>query len=168
MTPDKTQYLVAALGDAVIVSVCGRAVYTTCRDFGEFLEKVGKNPDVRKLILDMKFCDGVDSTVLGLIAGAAGDFRGKGGEVVLQRCSPRIAEVARNLGLGALLTLLPGDETDAGTEKLLAEGKTSSAASAPATNHAILRAHETLMDANPDNVPRFKEVVDFMRADLGM
>ena len=106
--------------------------------------------------------------VLGLIAGAAGDFRGKGGEVVMQRCGPRIAEVVANLGLGSLLTLLSGDAVDAGTEKLLAEGATSCAAAAPATNRTILQAHETLMAADPDNVPRFKQVVDFMRADLGM
>ena len=168
MSNDNTQYLVAALGDAVIVSVRGRAVYTTCREFGEFLEKVGGSPDVRKLILDMKLCEGVDSTVLGLIAGAAGDFRGKGGEVVMQCCGPRIAEVVANLGLGSLLTLLSGDAVDAGTEKLLAEGATSCAAAAPATNRTILQAHETLMAADPDNVPRFKQVVDFMRADLGM
>jgi hypothetical protein len=31
-----------------------------------------------------------------------------------------------------------------------------------------LQAHETLMGANPENVARFKQVVDFMRADLGI
>lgn len=165
---EKTQYLVAALGNAVIVSIHGRALYTTCRDFGEFLEKIGKNPETRKLILDMKHCDGIDSTVLGLIASAAGDFRGKGGEVVLQRCNARIAEVAENLGLASLLTMLGGDAVDAETERLLAEGETSSQGAAPATNHTILQAHETLMEANPDNVPRFRQVVDFMRADLGI
>lgn len=165
---ENTQYLVASLGDSMIISVHGRAVYTTCREFGEFLEKIGKAPKPLRLIFDMKECSGVDSTVLGLIAGASGDFKSKGGEVIVQRCNERIAEVITNLGLTSLLTLLPGEELAAGTEEILASGETSSQGASPATNHTILQAHETLMDAHPENIPRFKQVVDFMRADLGI
>lgn len=166
--PENTQYLVASLGDSVIVSVHGRAVYTTCREFGEFLEKIGKNDAVKRLILDMKACDGIDSTVLGLIAGASGDLKARGAELILQRCNERIAEVVANLGLCALLTFIPGDTVAAGTEEILAAGEASTQGASPATNHTILQAHETLMDANPENVARFKQVVDFMRADLGI
>lgn len=166
--PGNTQYLVAALGDSVIVSIHGRAVYTTCREFGEFLEKIGKNPAIKRLILDMKFCEGVDSTVLGLIAGACGDLKSRKAELILQRCNERIAEVVVNLGLCTLLTLLSGDDVAAGTEAILSDGESSEQGISPATNHTILQAHETLMEANPENVARFKQVVDFMRADLGI
>ena len=163
-----TQYLVASLGDSVIVSIHGRAVYTTCREFGEFLEKIGKTESIKRLIIDMKGCDGVDSTVLGLIAGACCDFKARGAEVVLQRCNERIGEVVNNLGLCALLCYIPGDAVAAGTEQILSDGDTSEQGASPATNHTILQAHETLMEANPENVARFKQVVDFMRADLGI
>lgn len=166
--PGNTQYLVAALGDSVVVSIHGRAVYTTCREFGEFLEKIGKNDAVKRLILDMKHCDGVDSTVLGLIAGAAGDLSARGAELIMQRCSARIAEVVENLGLCSLMTYIPGDGVAAGTETILSDGASSEQGISPATNHTILQAHETLMGANPENVARFKQVVDFMRADLGI
>lgn len=166
--PESTQYLVASLGDSMIISIHGRAVYTTCREFGEFLEKIGKTPSPSRLIFDMKNCTGVDSTVLGLVAGVSGDFRFKGGEVVIQRCNERIAEVVANLGLTSLLTLLSGEELAAGTEEILASGETSSQGASPATNHTILQAHETLMETHPENIPRFKQVVDFMRADLGI
>lgn len=166
--PANTQYLVAALGDSVIVSIHGRAVYTTCREFGEFLDKIAKNDAVKRLILDMKSCDGVDSTVLGLIAGASGDLKARGADLILQRCNERIAEVVVNLGLCALLTFIPGEQVAAGTEAILADGVASSEGASPATNHTILQAHETLMEANPENVARFKQVVDFMRADLGI
>lgn len=166
--PGNTQYLVAALNDSVIVSIHGRAVYTTCREFGEFLEKIGKNDTVKRLILDMKFCEGVDSTVFGLIAGASADLKARDAELILQRCNERIAEVVVNLGLCALLTFLPDGEIAAGTEEILADGTTSSEGASPATNQTILHAHETLMEANPENVARFRQVVDFMRADLGI
>ncbi len=163
-----TQYLVASLGDSVIVSIHGRAVYTTCREFGEFLEKIGKTESIKRLIIDMNACDGVDSTVLGLIAGACGDLKSRGAEVVLQRCNERIGEVVGNLGLCALLSYIPGDAVAAGTEQILADGEASEQGASPATNHTILQAHETLMEAHPENVARFKQVVDFMRADLGI
>ena len=159
-----TQYLVASLGDSVIVSIHGRAVYTTCREFGEFLEKIGKTESVKRLIIDMKDCDGVDSTVLGLIAGVCCDFKARGAEVVLQRCNERIGEVVNNLGL----CYIPGDAVAARTEQILSDGEASEQGASPATNHTILQAHETLMEANPENVARFKQVVDFMRADLGI
>ena len=163
---EETQYLVATLGEDVLVVIRGRAVYTTCRDFGEFLEKLGKS-DTKRLIIDMQECLGVDSTVLGLIAGAAEDFRARGGVIVLQRCNERIAGVVENLGLPALLDFLPAGKICPETEEILASGTTAHAA-APATNHTILVAHEKLMAANPENVARFKQVVEFMRADLGI
>ena len=36
--PQKTAYSAAAAEDAILVFVRGRATYTTCRAFGEFLE----------------------------------------------------------------------------------------------------------------------------------
>lgn len=165
---ENTQYLVAALGDSVIVSIHGRALYTSCREFGEFLEKIGKDEAVKRLIIDMKFCEGVDSTVLGLIAGACGDFKARGAEVALQHCCERIEEVVKNLGLCALLTFFSGDEVAPGTEAILAAGESGTQGASPATNHTILQAHEALMEANPENVAKFKQVVDFMRADIGI
>ncbi|MCD8283397.1 MAG: STAS domain-containing protein [Opitutae bacterium] len=163
---DQAQYLVAATGDAVLVLIRGRATYTTCREFDEFLGKIGASETCKKLIIDMRDCSGIDSTVLGLIAGAAGDFSAKNGEIIMQKCNPRISEVVENLGLPALLTFLAGDSVAEGTEKLLASETTEHAASA-ASNSTILRAHEKLMETSPENAARFKQVVDFMRADLG-
>lgn len=166
--PENTQYLVAALDNSVVVSIRGRAIYTTCREFGEFLEKIGKDPASSRLIFDMKLCDGVDSTVLGLIAGVACDFKAKSGEVIIQRCNARIAEVITNLGLPSLLTLLPDEQLAPGTEEILQSGETTTQGASPATNHTILQAHETLMETHHENIARFKQVVDFMRADLGL
>ncbi len=162
--PD-TSYSVASGGNVVLVLVRGRATYTTCRVFGEFLEAAPASGH-RTLVIDLKDCSSVDSTVLGLIAGAATDFRKIGGEVYIQNATGRIREVIINLGLPELLTLLPeGESVPAAAALLSAEMETSRAA--PAKNCTILHAHETLMAANPENIARFKDVVAFMREDLG-
>ena len=161
----ETSYSVATGGNAILVLVRGRATYTTCRIFGEFLE-AAPGSGRRTLIIDLKECASVDSTVLGLIAGAAADFRKIGGEVYVQNAEGRVRDVIVNLGLPELLTLLPEGETVPAAAALLnAEMETRRAA--PAHNGTILHAHETLMAANPENIARFKDVVAFMREDLG-
>ncbi len=166
-TEEKTQYLVASLGNAVLVAISGRAGYTTCREFDEFLSKISKSEVCKKLILDMKDCTGIDSTVLGLIAGAAGEFSSKNGEIILQRCSQRIAEVVENIGLSALLTLLPGELVAAETEELFAAGTSAGTVSA-ASNETMIRELEKVMITRAENAARFKQIVEFMRADLGL
>ncbi len=162
--PQKTAYSAAAAEDAILVFVRGRATYTTCRAFGEFLEAAPASGRSR-LVIDLSECASLDSTVLGLIAGAAVEFRKNGGEVFLQRATGRTRDVIENLGLPALLTLLPESET-APLPEALAAGETSLPEAAPASGGTILQAHETLMAANPENVARFKDVVAFMREDL--
>lgn len=161
----ETSYSVATGGNAILVLIRGRATYTTCRAFGEFLEAAPATGR-RTLIIDLKECASLDSTVLGLIAGAAADFRKIGGEIYIQNAVGRIREVIENLGLPELLTLMPEDETVPAADALLS-AKMEERAAAPAVNRTILRAHETLMEANPENIARFKDVVAFMREDLG-
>lgn len=162
---ESTSYNVATGGDAILVVIRGRATYTTCRAFGEFLE-AAPNCGRRNLIIDLKDCVSIDSTVLGLIAGAATDFSKAEGSLCIQNATGRIREVIVNLGLPELLTLLPEGETVPAADALFsAEMETKTAA--PARNSTILHAHETLMDANPENIARFKDVVAFMREDLG-
>lgn len=167
MEPQNTtnSYAVATGGDAFLVLVRGRATYTTCRAFGEFLEAASQSGR-RTLIIDLKNCASIDSTVLGLIAGAASDFRKIEGEVYLQNATGRIRDVITNLGLPELLTLLPEGENHPAAEMLLGAEMEEKCA-APACNGTILQAHETLMAANPENIARFKDVVAFMREDLG-
>ncbi len=166
ISPDpNTSYSVASGGNAFLVLVNGRATYTTCRAFGEFLEAAPQSGR-RTLIIDLENCSSIDSTVLGLIAGAATDFRKIGGEVYLQHAAGRIRDVITNLGLPELLTLLPEDEQLPAATALLS-AKMEQHSVGPAYNSAILHAHETLMAANPENIARFKDVVAFMREDLG-
>lgn len=161
----ETSYSVATGGNAILVLIRGRATYTTCRAFGEFLE-AAPGSGRRTLIIDFKECASVDSTVLGLIAGAATDFRKIDGEVYAQQASGRIRDVIINLGLSELLTLLPETEI-LPVAKALLSAEMETQAAAPANNGTILQAHETLMEANPENIARFKDVVAFMREDLG-
>lgn len=164
----ETSYDVATGGDAFLVLIRGRANYTTCRPFGEFLAAAAETGR-RTLVIDLKECSSLDSTVLGLIAGAVSDFRKKNGEIFIQNASGRIRDVIVNLGLPALLTLLPEGEIAPAAELLLAgtDSTTETHTAAPASNSTILHAHETLMAANPENIARFKDVVAFMREDLG-
>lgn len=163
-----TEYLVATLKDEVLVSVKGRAVYTTCNDFAKFLDAIAKDERYKKLIIDLHDCTGVDSTMLGLFTQAANDLKARGAELIIQRANERIEEVIVNLGLDMFATLLKGGITHAETDEILAAGTKSTQASSPVDNATILSAHETLIASSEANAKKFKQIVEFMRADLGL
>ncbi|MCR5183830.1 MAG: STAS domain-containing protein [Opitutales bacterium] len=163
-----TEYLVTTFKNDVLVSIKGLAVYTTCNDFAKFLEVIGKDENYKKLIVDFNECTGVDSTLLGLLTQAANDMRERGAELILQRANKRIEEVIINLGLEILATVLKGGITHAGTDEILSSGTQSSREASPADNATILAAHESLIETSNENAQKFKQIVEFMRADLGL
>src|ERR1700744_5898377 len=109
-TASKPVYLVDAYSDPVLVRIEGRASFqnSAClRDFIAELTQEGK----RKFVLDFLHCSGMDSTFLGVLAGAALQLRKATppGGLTLVRVGPRNLELIRNLGLHRLLTVDSGD-----------------------------------------------------------
>lgn len=165
---DSSEFLVAALNDEALVSVKGRAVYTTCSDFAKFLDAFCRDARYKSLIIDFGECTGVDSTMLGLLTQAANELKSRNAELIIQRANDRIEEVIVNLGLDLFAKLLKGGITHAGTDEMLAAGTKSTHKAAPADNATILAAHESLVAANKKNALKFKQIVEFMKADLGL
>lgn len=165
MNQNPTTYSIATGGDAFLVLISGRASYTTCRAFSDFLE-IAPASGRRTLIIDLKECISIDSTVLGLIAGASAEFRKINGEIYIQHAGGRIRDVIINLGLSELLTLMPEEETHP-IARALVNTEMETQQVSPANSSTILQAHEILMATNPENITRFKDVVAFMREDLG-
>jgi hypothetical protein len=109
----------------------------------------------------------MDSTFLGTLSGLGlesreGETR-KGPLLELFNPAPRIAEVLENLGVAHLFTITDGvGPSPCNYEPLL---KSPDVTRADVTRNC-LEAHKTLMDVNPDNVPKFKDVTQFLAEDL--
>jgi anti-anti-sigma factor len=158
----KQVFLVDPYSDPVLVRIEGRANFqnSAClRDFIEEMIKQGK----RRFIVDMFHCSGMDSTFLGVLAGAALQLRkpALGGNLILVRVGPRNLELIRNLGLHRLLTV------DAGDFPMQFENR-DVALNCPDRSELdnarlCLEAHESLVAADEGNRSKFQDVIVFLR-----
>ncbi|MDE2679823.1 MAG: STAS domain-containing protein [Verrucomicrobiota bacterium] len=112
----------------------------------------------RVLLLDLTDCVNMDSTFLGILMSMTNRLD----RIELLNPSERIIDLLDSLGVMELLTVGTGENPfDA---KL--QNTESTYADKRALTEASLEAHKLLMEINPDNVPRFKDVAKFLEEDL--
>ena len=87
----------------------------------------------------------------------------------LANVGPRLLQLIRSLGIDALFQIDETGESWTEERALAAAGLRESEDSSTSEEKAqvSLEAHEALGEANAENVPRFKDVVDLLRSDLG-
>ncbi len=158
----KPVYLVDAYSDPVVVRIDGRASFqnSAClRDFITELTRQGKT----RFVLDFMYCTSMDSTFLGVLAGAALALRKQkpAGSLVLARIGQRNLELIRNLGLHRLLTVdakdfpLNFDNCDKALH-CPDRGELESA-------RLVLEAHENLVAVDESNRNKFQDVLAFLK-----
>jgi anti-anti-sigma factor len=160
--PSKPTFLVDAYSDPVVVRIDGRACFqnSAClKDFVAELLRQGKS----RFVLDFLHCTSMDSTFLGVLAGAALELKkiAPDGSFVLARVGPRNLELIRNLGLHRLLTV------DAGDFPMSFE-KCDQALHCPDRTELerarmVLEAHESLVAADESNRGKFQDVLAFLK-----
>ncbi len=161
--PTKPTFLVNAYTDPVLVRIEGRASFTnsgSLRDFVTALLAQGKT----RFVIDFQACTSMDSTFLGVLAGAALQVRRATppGGLTLVRVGERNLELIRNLGLHRLATVESGDFKMSfdGQAVALSEERRSEIESAK----LVLEAHENLVSADGANAAKFQDVLAFLRS----
>jgi anti-anti-sigma factor len=159
---NKPVYLVDAYSDPVVVRIEGRASFQNSACLRDFIGEMLRRGKVR-FVLDFAQCLSMDSTFLGVLAGAAIEL-GKlkpPGSLVVTRVGPRNLELMSNLGLHRLLTI------DAGQASLNFD-HCNTALEAPKRTEIenarmVLEAHENLVSADESNRGKFQDVLAFLR-----
>jgi anti-anti-sigma factor len=158
----KPVFLVDAYSDPVVVRIEGRASFQNCGCLRDFIaEMLGR--DKVRFVLDFKNCASMDSTFLGVLAGAAIQLSKckPPGSLVVAQVGPRNLELMRNLGLHRLLTIDAGEAPSADRASTTAlEG---AAASEVESARLVLEAHENLVNADEANRTKFQDVLAFLR-----
>lgn len=156
-------FLVDAYSDPAIVKITGRVSFMNSgplRDFFTHTTEAGK----RKFIVDFADCTSMDSTFLGIIAGAALDLRrlDPPGSIVLCRLGARNLELVRNLGLHRIMTVDSGNRP-MDFDKSATQLETPSGKAELENAKLVLEAHENLIEADERNRNKFQDVVSFLK-----
>ena len=158
----KAVYLVDPSSDPVVVRIEGRANFqnSAClRDFIADLMRQG----MTRFAIDFQNCTGMDSTFLGVLAGAALELKKTTppGSLVLARVGQRNLELIRNLGLHRLL-IVDGAERPINLEKC---DMALQCANRTELENArlVLEAHEHLVSIDEANRAKFQDVLAFLK-----
>jgi anti-anti-sigma regulatory factor len=150
------------------VKISGRANFNSSIDFKTLLNDL-QQEGYRYFVLELSECQLMDSTFLGVLAGfglklsVACDQHCTSG-IELLNASPRIIDLLESLGVLHLFKVVDGP--------LAVPGQTETRDLAPGSHtkvditRACLEAHQTLMDINAANVPKFKDVAQYLAEKL--
>jgi anti-sigma B factor antagonist len=158
----KPVYLVDAYSDPIVVRIEGRASFQNSAALHDFFAETRRQGRTR-YVIDFQHCTSMDSTFLGVLAGAALQLRKANppGKLVFARVGERNLELIRNLGLHRLVTV------DAGSFPMafgqaptpLPEAERTELESA----RMVLEAHENLVATDESNRGKFQDVLAFLR-----
>lgn len=155
------------VGDKVAcVRIAGRANFTSSVDFKKLMQHF-RETQRESVVLDLTDCALMDSTFLGVLANEAKsrstqrDGRTEPG-IELLNPNQRISDLVDNLGVAPLFKIAHCEASKEAFEPV-APDKTVSREEITRT---CLEAHLTLMELNPNNVPKFKDVAQFFAETL--
>lgn len=180
MNTASAKLLVFASGHFACVKIAGRANFTSSLDFKLLIQELSEKA-VNRFVLDLSECVLMDSTFLGVLAGfglkmsdaRAGDSKASNGQpnsagksIELMDPNPRILELLENLGVLHLFKVIHGPCVDMPKEGATPVALPGAHASREEITRNCLEAHKTLMEIDSANVPKFKEVTQFLAEDL--
>jgi anti-sigma B factor antagonist len=160
--------LVWAGEESACIRIIGRANFTSSVDFKTLLHEL-RQGGCECFVLDLSDCVLMDSTFLGVLAGfglklyAGNGHQGRPG-VQLLNPNARITELLDTLGVLHLFQLTQG--SFALPDQNEPHAHTSTNPSKGEVSRTCLEAHQTLMDLNPANAAKFKEVTRFLAEGL--
>jgi anti-anti-sigma regulatory factor len=158
--------MVAVFDQVACIKVNGRADFTSSVDLKKLINELWLH-GYSRFVFELCDCVTMDSTFLGMLSGIGLRFSNaqppQESPLELLNPSPRISEVLENLGVAHLFKIAAGCPPTPNNFEPLEK--------APGTTRAditreCLEAHKTLMNIQPENMKKFKEVAQFLAEDL--
>ena len=145
----------------------GKGSFLNSTGLKEFAKEM-TNRGFREFVVDLRLCPVMDSTFMGTLAGMALRLRELGqGQLRVVNLNERNQDLLGNLGLDQLFTI-SGD--DGGSGPAAAPAPNQPLPNGPVDKNAQLQtmydAHSELVEANPNNAAKFKDVLEYLKQDL--
>ena len=148
------------------IRIGGRASFSNSVDFKALVNGLWQK-GCSHFVLDLSECLLMDSTFLGVLAGLGLKYPHNGDKdpaFELLNPNARISDLLENLGVVQLFKVVQG--APAVAEPMQSVGNSAAQRDATEVTRTCLEAHRTLMNVNPANVPKFKDVTEFLQEDL--
>jgi len=158
---------VGVRGPTVWVKVEGKGSFLNSGNLKEFAREM-LDRGYREFVVDLADCAMMDSTFMGTMASVALRLKELGhGHLHIVHCGNRSQQLLSGLGLDQIFEIHT-DGTGAPECEALEQASRSQTLDSRKKEQAetMLEAHEALCEAVPENIFRFKDVLDFLRQDL--
>jgi len=153
-------------GPAVWVRLEGKGSFLNSGSLKEFAQEM-VNRGYREFIVDLQNCVMMDSTFMGTLAGVALRLKELGnGHLHVVHCGTRSRELLSGLGLDQIFSIHVGWLAAPVCTDLDSDGDTPSPEHKREQAETMLEEHEALCRAAPENLTRFKDVLDYLKQDL--
>ena len=154
-------------GPTVWVKVEGKGSFLNSGNLKEFAREM-LDRGYREFVIDLADCAMMDSTFMGTMASVALRLKELGrGHLHVVHCRNRSRELLSGLGLDQIFdihnngsTAPECDTLERGSRDRSRDNKKQEQA------QTMLEAHEALCEAAPENLFRFKDVLDYLKQDL--
>ncbi|MGH8093498.1 MAG: STAS domain-containing protein [Chthoniobacterales bacterium] len=159
---------VGVTGPVVWVRVAGRGSFLESGSLKEFGREM-VNRGYREFVFDLEECVMMDSTFMGTMAGMALRLKELGqGRLRVIHCSPRSRDLLSGLGLDQIFDIQANGADAPECEELAKTERDGAEKTAVKREQAstMLEAHEALCQAQPENLTRFKDVLEYLKQDL--
>jgi anti-anti-sigma regulatory factor len=145
----------------------GKGSFLNSGNLKEFAQEM-VNRGYREFVIDLQNCAMMDSTFMGTMAGVALRLKELGhGHLHVVHCGNRSLELLSGLGLDQIFSIHSNGSTAPECESLEpVPNDDRSAEQKKEQAQTMLEAHEALCQAAPENFPRFKDVLDYLKQDL--
>jgi anti-anti-sigma regulatory factor len=118
----------------------------------------------RVFVVDLAGCELMDSTFMGTLAGIALRLRELGsGSLSVLNANTRNNSLLENLGLDHLFSFTLPEGVRAAPQQTTRETLPPATPDAAAQQATILDAHVALVEADPENEERFKDVLELLK-----
>jgi len=155
----EAKILVADAAQVAQIKIVGRATHLCSPSFKKFGQHIGE----KEMIIDFSECTGMDSTFMGVLTELGlPKFQQKHPITFVNTSEPN-KQLLKGLGVHGLFKYEDINGSDHDWETLC---NACDIQDKQTHGQVMLEAHETLMEIDENNIPKFEDVVDFLRNDL--
>lgn len=153
-------------GQTVWVRVAGKGNFLNSGNLKDFAREM-VNRGYREFVVDLEECATMDSTFMGTMAGVALRLKELGhGHLHVVHCGERSRELLTGLGLDQIFSIHANGSAAPECEVLRTPSEPAASVHKQQQAQQMLDAHEALCAAAPENLSRFKDVLDYLKQDL--